>query len=85
MICNDGYTIERYIHGWDAKYNDIQTWNFKDLVATFGARPEQYRTHQIHTKQELLHLFRDKEFSAAKQLQVRLLSMSSGIISGDMK
>lgn len=69
VICNDGYTIERYIHGWNAVYNDIQQWKFKDLVSTFGALPDQYQTHQIRTKHELVHLFRDKEFSSATKLQ----------------
>jgi pyruvate decarboxylase len=72
VLCNDGYTIERYIHGWDAGYNDIQPWKFKDLVPAFGAREGQYSTHQIHNKQELQGLLKDKDFSDAKRLQVSL-------------
>lgn len=70
VICNEGYTIERYIHGWDAAYNDIQSWKFNDLVPAFGARPDQYKTHQVRTKQQLLGLLKDKDFSDAKTLQV---------------
>jgi len=33
VICNEGYTIERYIHGMNDSYNDIQPWNYKDLPA----------------------------------------------------
>lgn len=70
MICNEGYTIERYIHGWDSSYNDIQEWKFKDLVPAFGAQPEKYKTYQVKTKQQLLDLFKDQDFAAAKRLQV---------------
>ena len=69
VICNDGYTIERYIHGMDASYNDIQPWNYKDLVAAFGAKPGRYKTFQIRTKEEVDSLFRDKTFASAPYLQ----------------
>ncbi|EER26353.1 pyruvate decarboxylase, putative [Coccidioides posadasii C735 delta SOWgp] len=75
VICNEGYTIERYIHGWESPYNDIQEWKFKDLVPAFGAKPENYRTYQIRTKQELLDLFANKEFAAAEVLQLVELYM----------
>ena len=26
VLNNDGYTIERYLHGKEAKYNDISSW-----------------------------------------------------------
>ena len=68
-ICNDGYTIERYIHGMDAEYNDIQPWNYKDLVPAFGAKPGHYKTFQVKTKKELDALFEDKTFSSAPYLQ----------------
>jgi pyruvate decarboxylase len=68
-ICNDGYTIERYIHGMDATYNDIQTWNYRDLVPAFGAQDGHYKTFQTRTKDELDALFHDQEFSSAPYLQ----------------
>ncbi|PGH18111.1 pyruvate decarboxylase [Helicocarpus griseus UAMH5409] len=70
VICNDGYTIERCIHGWDAEYNDIQPWRFSDLVPAFGAQSDKYKTHSIKTKTELLDLFADESFSSAKALQL---------------
>ena len=69
VICNDGYTIERYIHGMDAVYNDVQTWKYKDLVAAFGAKKGTYKTYQVKTKDELDGLFGDKTFSSAQVLQ----------------
>ncbi|KAL6721018.1 hypothetical protein ACLMJK_000118 [Lecanora helva] len=69
IICNSGYTIERYIHGMDASYNDIQEWHYKDLVHVFGADPQKSKTYQVKTKQEAENLFNDKNFSAAPYLQ----------------
>ncbi|KUJ10631.1 pyruvate decarboxylase-like protein [Mollisia scopiformis] len=69
VICNDGFTIERFIHGMDAEYNDIQQWHFKDLVKVFGAKEGTYRTYQIKTKEEVTKLFADKDFNSADVLQ----------------
>lgn len=32
LINNDGYVIERIIHGWNAEYNDIASWNWCPLI-----------------------------------------------------
>lgn len=70
MICNDGYTIERYIHGMDAIYNDVQNWKYKDLVSVFGAEQKNSKTYQVKTKQEAEDLFKDENFASAPYLQV---------------
>lgn len=70
VICNEGYTIERLIHGMDASYNDIQQWKYKDLVDVFGADPKKSKTFQVKTTQEAEDLFNDKTFSSAPFLQV---------------
>jgi pyruvate decarboxylase/indolepyruvate decarboxylase len=36
LINNDGYTIERDIHGEKMPYNDIQRWNYHKLPEVFG-------------------------------------------------
>ncbi|KAL8716886.1 MAG: hypothetical protein Q9225_005820 [Loekoesia sp. 1 TL-2023] len=69
LICNEGYTIERYIHGMDAAYNDISQWKFKDLIPTFGGTPQNSRTYQVKNKQEAEDLFNDKSFAQAEVLQ----------------
>lgn len=68
-ICNEGYTIERYIHGMDAIYNDVQEWKYRDLVPAFGAKPDKYRTYQVKTREELEALFNDERFTSAPFLQ----------------
>ncbi|KAK2738956.1 Pyruvate decarboxylase 1 [Myotisia sp. PD_48] len=75
VICNNGYTIERYIHGWEEAYNDIQPWKHRDVLPTFGAIEKEYATYQIKTKKELLNLFADENFSSAKRLQLVELFM----------
>ncbi|EXJ54629.1 hypothetical protein A1O7_09970 [Cladophialophora yegresii CBS 114405] len=37
VINNDGYVIERWIHGMKAGYNDIQPWRYLDAPNYFGA------------------------------------------------
>lgn len=69
VICNEGYTIERFIHGMDAQYNDVGAWRYKDLVAAFGAEEGTFLTYQIRTKDDLLKLLDDKEFAEAPKLR----------------
>ncbi|EXJ85120.1 pyruvate decarboxylase [Capronia epimyces CBS 606.96] len=75
IVCNDGYTIERFIHGMDAGYNDIQNWRYKDLPAAFGAQEGTYKTYQVRTKDEVDALFQDENFSKAPYLQLVELYM----------
>lgn len=72
MICNDGYTIERYIHGWDAKYNDIQPWDFLNIPKVFGAK-DGYQGYRIKTRDELNKLFADEAFNGSDNLRVSSL------------
>lgn len=72
MICNEGYTIERYIHGWDASYNDIQPWDYFNIPQVFGAK-EGYKGYRIKTRDELNNLFADKTFCNCDSLQVCVL------------
>lgn len=37
LINNDGYTIERCLHGWDQGYNDISFWRYLEAPSFFGA------------------------------------------------
>ncbi|WP_433271486.1 alpha-keto acid decarboxylase family protein [Actinosynnema sp. CS-041913] len=38
LVNNDGYTVERAIHGRRAVYNDIARWHWPDLPAALGVR-----------------------------------------------
>lgn len=70
IVCNNGYTIERFIHGMDAGYNEIQNWRYKELIHAFGAKEGTYKTYQVKTKDEVHALFEDETFSSAPFLQL---------------
>jgi pyruvate decarboxylase len=53
----------------DAGYNDIQFWQYRDVVTVFGATEKTARKFQVRTKDELDKLLIDAEFNAAKTLQ----------------
>jgi indolepyruvate decarboxylase len=36
VVNNDGYTVERAIHGKTAPYNDIVGWRWTDIPGTLG-------------------------------------------------
>ena len=38
VVNNDGYTVERAIHGRDAYYNDIVRWNWLEIPKALGIR-----------------------------------------------
>lgn len=75
VICNHGYTIERYIHGWDADYNDVQEWRYKDLPNAFGAKREQAQIYAVKTKSDVQKLFEDKEFSSGDNKKLRFVEL----------
>lgn len=75
VICNDGYTIERFIHGMDESYNDVQTWRYKDLPAAFGAVEGQAQTYAVKTKEEVEKLFSDKDFSNPDNTCLRFVEL----------
>ncbi|GES96149.1 pyruvate decarboxylase [Rhizophagus clarus] len=52
VLNNDGYTIERMIHGMERKYNDIQPWHYCKTLEYFGAG-KKGNTVKVSTKKEL--------------------------------
>ncbi|KAF3917837.1 hypothetical protein ABW20_dc0105632 [Dactylellina cionopaga] len=76
LINNDGYTIERMIHGEDATYNDIQPWKHTMILETFGAKEGEYENYVVKTKAEVDQLFKKgNEFSKANKIQMVELFM----------
>jgi len=76
VINNDGYSIERMIHGKEAGYNDIQPWKFTKILETFGAKEGEYKNHVIKTRSEVDQLFKQgNEFSKANVIQLVELFM----------
>jgi len=75
VINNNGYTIERMIHGMNAGYNDITPWKHMQLLEVFGAPPNQRKNYQVKTKGEVEELFMNEEFSKAPCIQLVELFM----------
>jgi TPP-dependent 2-oxoacid decarboxylase len=52
LLNNDGYTIERLIHGAESSYNDIHPWRYHRFPAVVDAR-ERTVTHCVRNHAEL--------------------------------
>lgn len=63
LINNDGYTIERVIHGAKQQYNDIARWNYYHTLRLFGMSDEVAKKSffRAETKENLEAIFAKKE------------------------
>lgn len=52
LINNDGYTVERAIHGENQSYNDIPMWDYKKLAEVFDPTNNSL-TRKVQTETEL--------------------------------
>ncbi|KAK6005405.1 hypothetical protein QM012_007047 [Aureobasidium pullulans] len=50
IINNDGYTIERVIHGRKQTYNDIASWRYLQALNMFGATEEELDTNTFSAR-----------------------------------
>ncbi|KAI1174725.1 thiamine diphosphate-binding protein [Nemania sp. FL0916] len=62
LINNDGYTIERVIHGLRQGYNDIAPWRYLKAPALFGAEEDTLAV-RVSKLGELHALLEDQEFN----------------------
>lgn len=79
MIENDGYEIERWVHGMKAKYNDISKWRYSKIAEVFTPEEEvsqhRVKSYKVSTRSELEELLADEEFSEGKGLHFVELHM----------
>ncbi|GFZ49727.1 pyruvate decarboxylase [Saitozyma sp. JCM 24511] len=75
VINNEGYEIERQIHGWTAEYNEIQQYNHQLLLPFLAGTKSkcQYESIAVHTPSELEALLNNKDF--AKDDKIRLVEV----------
>lgn len=66
VVNNDGYTIERAIHGQTAPYNDIVSWQWTDVPRALGV--SDHLSFRVQTYGEL-----DDALTAAAQHQDRMV------------
>jgi len=71
LINNEGYEIERCIHGRERKYNDISNWNWTGLLGVLGdASLALSQSYTVHTKSELSALLDTPSFADAEKIQL---------------
>ncbi|PYI13902.1 pyruvate decarboxylase [Aspergillus japonicus CBS 114.51] len=85
VICNNGYTVERLIHGWHESYNDVQDWKYRKLLEVFGAERGSYQTYQIRTKEELAALLQNPAFHNGRMLRFVELHMDQNDAPSELK
>jgi alpha-keto-acid decarboxylase len=66
VVNNDGYTVERMIHGKDEPYNDIVSWSWADIPTALGVT--NHLTFRAQTYGEL-----DDAFVAAAEQRDRMV------------
>jgi pyruvate decarboxylase len=74
VVNNDGYSIERAIHGEGMGYNDISMlWDHQKMLGFLGAREEtgiRGRSFACRSVEELEKVLGDEEFESAGCIQV---------------
>ncbi|TGA97001.1 alpha-keto acid decarboxylase family protein [Sporolactobacillus shoreae] len=58
VINNDGYTVERSIHGPNQAYNDIKMWNYEAIPAVLGGN-KNFKSYKTTTEGELADALKD--------------------------
>ncbi|KAG0658558.1 Pyruvate decarboxylase 1 [Maudiozyma exigua] len=71
VLNNNGYTIEKLIHGLHAEYNEVQPWDHLAILPTFGAK--DYETHRVATVGEWNNLTTNKSFQ--KNTKIRMIEV----------
>ncbi|KAG0663954.1 Pyruvate decarboxylase 1 [Monosporozyma unispora] len=71
VLNNNGYTIEKLIHGPTAQYNEIQSWSHLKLLELFGAK--DYENHRVSTIGEWNALTQNKKFQ--KNSTIRMIEI----------
>ncbi|GAA5976402.1 hypothetical protein JCM5350_001679 [Sporobolomyces pararoseus] len=71
VLNNDGYTIERLIHGKQAAYNDISAWNWQGLLDFFDATGQiPKKSWKASTRGELEEILKNEDFKKADKCQL---------------
>lgn len=58
VMNNDGYTVERSIHGPNQPYNDIKMWNYEDIPAVLGGN-KNFKSYKTTTEGALADALKD--------------------------
>ncbi|GEN48215.1 alpha-keto acid decarboxylase family protein [Ligilactobacillus pobuzihii] len=72
LIENDGYTVERYIHGMDQSYNNVPAFDYDQVPRLFGASDDQAVVLNARTENELLVTLKKAQEMTDKLVLVRV-------------
>ncbi|CAK7210622.1 Pyruvate decarboxylase 1 [Sporothrix bragantina] len=62
VLNNKGYTVERYFHGFEAKYNDVPLWDYCALFKAMAPNVPRVQTYKVAKTAELDALLNDTTF-----------------------
>ncbi|CAM3955994.1 alpha-keto acid decarboxylase family protein [Bacillus luti] len=72
LINNNGYTVERAIHGQNQSYNDIQMWDYTELANVFGTE-EKSQTFKVENEIELVEALTKINFNMNRLIFVEVV------------
>ena len=92
ILNNDGYEIERQIHGAQRSYNDIAPYDHSLLLDFFGndkfqsnakshandVKPSRKQYYKVQSKEELDKLLKDQEFNKPDKIRLVEIMMERG-------
>lgn len=69
VINNEGYTVERVIHGPAKIHNDIAQWDYQLMLKFFGGTGVS-KSYSARTYGELMAVLENEDFRASGQVQM---------------
>uniref|UniRef100_S0BDX8 Pyruvate decarboxylase n=1 Tax=[Candida] sonorensis TaxID=51926 RepID=S0BDX8_9ASCO len=76
VLNNNGYTIEKLIHGPHKQYNNIQPWDHSKILELFSTNHE-YENYKIATVKDADALLNEKEFNDPSKIRMIELVLDS--------
>ncbi|MCU4978473.1 alpha-keto acid decarboxylase family protein [Bacillus cereus] len=76
LINNNGYTVERAIHGQNQPYNDIQMWDYNKLSMIFGSE-EKSLTFKVENEAELAETLANIIFNKNQLIFIEVIMSQS--------
>ncbi|BCC59061.1 alpha-keto acid decarboxylase family protein [Bacillus cereus] len=76
LINNNGYTVERAIHGQNQPYNDIQMWDYNKLSMVFGSE-EKSLTFKVENEAELAEVLTNITFNKNQLIFIEVIMSQS--------
>ncbi|KAK5119006.1 hypothetical protein LTR62_000217 [Meristemomyces frigidus] len=70
VLNNNGYTVERLIHGPKAFYNELPVWDYRQLSTVFGPKAASKYYGPVRTRGDLDDLLKDPGFRGEDCLQL---------------